>query len=184
MIRIATPADAAEIAEIYAPNVSESFISFEEIPPDAEAFARRMTAGLPRHPWLVAEEGGRITGYAYAGPHNQRAAYRWSAEATVYVRRGCERRGIGRALYARLLEILKSQGLRAIYAGVALPNPASVAFHESMGFAPAGAFPAAGFKQGWHDVGWWALDLGAPAGGEAPPPEPIPFAELVRQGRA
>ncbi len=175
-IRTATPADAAAIAEIYAPAVTDGFISFEESPPDAAEMAGRMTAGLPVYPWLVFEEEGRVLGYAYAGRHQARAAYRWSVDVTVYIRNGFHRRGIGRALYERLFAILKRQGFRMAYGGVALPNPGSVGLHEAMGFKPVGVYRDVGWKQGgWRDVGWWALDLGPLA---ELPPEPIPFGKL------
>jgi L-amino acid N-acyltransferase YncA len=185
MIRIATPDDAGQIAEIYAPYVTETVISFEETPPDAEAFARRMAAGLETYPWLVAETDGVIEGYAYAGRFSERAAYRWSVESSVYVRRGCERRGLGSALYARLFEILKAQGFHSVFGGATLPNPASVGLHERCGFTPVGVYKEVGYKQGaWRDVGWQRLDLGAPGGGGAPPPEPIPFSALRERGEA
>jgi phosphinothricin acetyltransferase len=179
-IRIATPADAAAIAEIYAPAVTDSFISFEEVPPDAAELTKRMTAGLPTYPWLVHEEDGRVLGYAYAGRHQARAAYRWSVDVTVYVRQGFHRRGVGRALYERLFEILRRQGFRMAFGGVALPNPGSVGLHEALGFKLVGVYPAVGFKQGaWRDVGWWSLDLGAPEKGGSIPPEPVSFSVLL-----
>jgi phosphinothricin acetyltransferase len=176
VVRVATLADAAAIAEIYAPAVTDGFISFEETPPDAAEFAKRMTAGLPIYPWLVLEEEGRVLGYAYAGRHQARAAYRWSVDVTVYVRNGFHRRGIGRALYERLFEILRRQGFRMAYAGIALPNEGSVGLHEAMGFALVGVYRDVGWKQGgWRDVGWWALDLGLLGD---PPPEPVSFGRL------
>jgi phosphinothricin acetyltransferase len=183
LIRVADLSDAPAIAEIYAPNVADSFISFEETPPDGAEMAARMTAVLPKYPWLVAELDGGVQGYAYGRPHQPRAAYRWCVEAGVYIRRGLERRGLGRALYQRLFTLLRRQGFRMVYAGIALPNDASVGLHEAMGMAPLGVYAAAGFKQGaWRDVGWWQLDLGAPAVGvDGAPAEPIPFAELMRR---
>jgi phosphinothricin acetyltransferase len=178
-IRIATPQDAAQIAEIYGPSVTDAVISFEETAPDAAEIAQRMTAGLPTYPWLVVEEGGLILGYAYAGRHQARAAYRWSVDVTVYVRDGHHRRGVARALYDRLFRILKRQGFRCAYAGIALPNPGSVGLHEAMGFEPVGIYRYVGWKHGaWRDVGWWALDLGAPDAHSGAPPEPTPFARL------
>lgn len=181
-IRTATLADAPAIAEIYAPAVTDGFVSFEETAPDAAEIAARMAVGLPIYPWLVLEDDGRILGYAYAGRHQPRAAYRWSVDVTVYVREGFHRRGIGRALYEPLFAVLKRQGFRLAYAGIALPNPGSVGLHEALGFAPVGVFREVGWKRGgWRDVGWWALDLGDPNPG-GPPPEPVPFAELRARG--
>lgn len=176
MIRAATLPDAPAIAEIYSPAVTDGFISFEETPPDAAEIGRRLAAGLPVYPWLVFEEGGRVLGYAYAGRHQARAAYRWSVDVTVYIRDGFHRRGIGRALYASLFEVLRRQGFRMAYAGIALPNSGSVGLHEALGFEPVGVYHAVGWKQGgWRDVGWWALDLGPLSD---PPGEPVPFAAL------
>jgi phosphinothricin acetyltransferase len=167
------------MAEIYAPAVTDGFISFEEAAPDAAEFAARMTAGLRAYPWLVFEEDGRVLGYAYASEHRSRASYRWSVDVAVYVRDGFRRRGVGRALYGRLLSILKRPGFRMAFGGVALPNPGSVALHDAMGFKLVGVYPAVGFKLGaWRDVGWWSLDLGDPAGSGRAPPEPIPFSTL------
>ncbi|HTI35288.1 MAG TPA: GNAT family N-acetyltransferase, partial [Miltoncostaea sp.] len=99
-------------------------------------------------------------------------AYRWAAETAVYVDPGHHRRGVGRRLYAALLAQLREQGVRTACAGITLPNPGSVALHESMGFAPVGVFRRVGWKHGaWHDVGWWQIDLG---GADGTPPEPRP----------
>lgn len=171
-VRLATAADAAGVRSIYAPFVRDTHVSFETaVPPEAEV-ARRIEAAVPTHPWLVAEAGGGVVGYAYAGPHRSRAAYQWSAETSVYVAEGGRRRGIGRALYAALLDVLRLQGFANAYAGIALPNPASVAFHEATGFKAVGVYRSVGFKGGaWRDVGWWALRLGD---GSAPaPPRPL-----------
>jgi phosphinothricin acetyltransferase len=172
-VRDADPArDAAACAAIYAPFVTDTATSFEEVPPTPEAMARRMAAYAVRHPWLVDEADGRVTGYAYASAFSERPAYRWTAETTVYVDPAHHRRGVGRRLYAALLHRLRAQGVRTACAVITLPNPASVALHESMGFAPVGVFRRAGWKHGaWRDVGWWQLDLGGPDGA---PPEPRP----------
>jgi len=172
VIRHADPdADAAAFAAIYAPYVSDSVISFELEPPSAEEMAERIRAGTATHPWLVFEEGGKVLGFAYGGQHHHRAAYRWSADVTVYVARGMHRRGIGRALYTALFELLRRQGFRVLCAGVTLPNDGSVGLHESLGFELVGVYRNVGWKDGrWHDVGWWQLDLGAPEGD--PPADP------------
>jgi phosphinothricin acetyltransferase len=180
-LRLATPADAAQIAEIYAPAVTDSHISFEEIAPDAAEIAARITTGLQTYPWLVFEDGGRVLGFAYAGRHQARASYRWSADVTVYIRKGYHRHGIGRLLYDELFAILRRQGFRMVFAGIALPNEASVGLHSAMGFKLVGVYPNVGFKRdGWRDVAWWALDLGDPGAG-GPPIDPIPLKELLRQ---
>ncbi len=173
-IRDARPDDdAAACAAIYAPAIEGSAISFEETPPGAAEIAARMRSYQPTHPWLVAERGGEVVGYAYACPHRDRAAYRWSVDVSVYVAAGERGSGHGRALYTELFERLRRQGFRSACAGVTLPNEASVGLHEALGFRPIGVFRQIGFKQGaWRDVGWWQLELApAPAGA---PPEPLP----------
>lgn len=177
-IRSADPQrDAAACAAIYAPIVEGSATSFEERAPDAAELARRIESVAATHPWLVAEEEGRgVVGYAYACPYQERPAYRWSASVSVYVAPDRVGEGLGRALYEELLARLRRQGFRMACAGITLPNPASVALHESLGFAQTGVNCEIGWKDGaWRDVGWWQLELapaldGAPA--EPLPPEP------------
>ena len=171
-IRVATQEHARAVAAIYAPYVTDTAISFEEQPPSPAEMAERIAATLETHPFLVYDDGQGVVGYAYAGPHAGRPAYRWSCNVTVYVAPGQTRRGIGRALYAELLDILKAQGFHSAFAGVALPNAASVGLHEAMGFIHLGTYREVGFKNGrWHDVGWWRRGLA-----EGPPAaEPIPF---------
>jgi len=173
-IRPADPArDAAACAAIYAPSVDSAPVSFELVPPDAAEFARRIEKYSATHRFLVAEEDGEVVGYAYACRWRERPAYDWSVEVSVYVDRVRHGQGIGRALYAELFDRLRAQGFRTAVAGVTLPNPASVALHESMGFESIGAFRRIGWKQGaWHDVGYWRLDLLPDA--EDPPPAPSP----------
>jgi L-amino acid N-acyltransferase YncA len=157
-IRIARANDAAALAAIYGPYVSDSVISFEMVPPMESEMAKRLAKTLPRFPWLVAECDGDAAGYAYAGLHCERAAYQWSADVSVYVHKDMRGRGsgIGRALYTPLFAILRAQGYCKVCAGVTLPNPASVALHEAMGMRPVGVYHHVGYKTGaWHDVGWW-----------------------------
>lgn len=159
-VRVATVADADAIAAIYEPAVLGSVISFEETAPDAAEMARRMAAGTAFCPWLVYEEQGIVLGYAYAGPHRKRAAYRYSCEVSVYVHPAAHRRGIGIALYEALFSRLRAMGMVNVYAGISNPadNPGSVRLHERFGFELVGVFRGIGFKNGaWHDVGWWAL---------------------------
>ncbi len=169
-VRVARLDDAAAVAAVYAPYVRETAISFETEPPDASEIRRRMAAGLPAYPWLVCEQEGGVVGYAHASPHRDRAAYAWSADVTVYLRQGLQRRGLGRALYCPLLELLRRQGFTRAYGGIALPNDASVALHEAMGFAPIGVYRSVGYKLGaWRDVGWWGFDLAELPAEPAPP---------------
>ena len=164
MIRLATEQDAPAIRAIYAPIVERTAISFETEPPSAEEMRRRIAATLSVYPWLVQEDERRILSYAYAGPHRARPAYRWSVDVTVYVAPDAHRRGIGRSLYTALFEVLQRQRFHAAFAGITLPNQASVGLHEAVGFAPVGIYRSVGFKLGaWHDVGWWQRPLGPTA---------------------
>jgi phosphinothricin acetyltransferase len=176
VIRLATRSDAEAIRAIYAPVVERTATSFEEAPPSVEEIGRRIGATLDRFPWLVFEEAGAVRAYAYAGEHRQRAAYRWSVDVSIYVAEEAKRRGLGRALYAALFDILRTQGFRCAFAGITLPNPASVGLHEAMGFTPVGVYRSVGFKlDRWHDVGWWQLPLGP---FPSDPGEPVPFRDL------
>lgn len=169
-IRAATPTDVSAIQRIYAAVVAETFASFEETPPDADEVARRMQAE-PLLPWLVADDAGRIAGYAYASHHRQRRAYRWSVDCSIYLAVGYRSRGIGRTLYGQLVDEVAELGYRVAFAGIALPNAASVRLHEALGFTPVGVFRDVGYKHGaWRDVGWWQRTLRLPA---MPPPEPV-----------
>ena len=107
------------------------------------------------HGWLVAEAGGHVAGYAYGSTHRTRAAYASSCDVAVYVDPAHARQGFGRALYGELLRLLGAK-YHAAFAGIALPNEASVGLHEAMGFTPVGIYREVGWKMGgWRDVGWW-----------------------------
>ena len=164
--------DAEAIATIYAPYVTDTVVSFEDVPPTAAEMAARIGRLTKTHAWVVADHGGEILGYAYGCPHRERAAYRWATEVSVYVDARHQRRGAGRALYEALLGLLADQGYRIALAGIALPNDASVGLHEACGFGPVGIYREIGFKHGtWWDVSWWQRGLaGEAADGE--PPEP------------
>jgi L-amino acid N-acyltransferase YncA len=171
-IRLAAEIDAPEIQCVYAPYCTNTPISFEHEPPTIKEMRMRISKILTEYPWLVCEEGGEILGYVYSSRHRERAAYQWSVDVTVYIRERHQRKGIGRALYTSLFEMLRLQGFYHAYAGITLPNLGSVGLHEAMGFQPVGVYRAVGFKGGaWHDVGWWQLELqpliskpGAPKG--------------------
>jgi phosphinothricin acetyltransferase len=173
LIRPADPErDADAVAAIYAPAVTSSFATFEEVPPPAAEIAERMRRLLPRTPWLVAELDGAVVGYAYAAPHRERPGYRWSVDISVYVAGGQQGRGIGRALYDELIPILRRQGFVNAYAGVALPNPASVALHEGIGMRRIGVYERVGWKfDRWVDVAWFGMRL---ADTDGQPAEPTP----------
>jgi len=174
LIRLAEEGDAAQIAAIYAPVVRDTIISFEAEPPTAEESARRVRDTVERWPWLVCERDGQVLGYAYAGAHRSRAAYQWSVDVSAYVREDARRTGVGRALYASLIAALDLQGFYNAYAGIALPNEASVGLHEAVGFRLVGVYRGVGYKRGaWHDVGWWGLALQEGAAREARPSPPV-----------
>jgi len=172
VIRHADPAaDAAACAEIYAPYVTSGVASFEDEAPGAAEMERRIAATAESYPWLVAERDGAVAGYAYGTVHRTRRAYRWVVEVTVYVDARRHRTGVGRGLYQALLPLLARQRLQVAVAGITLPNDASVALHESLGFQPVGIYRDFGYKFGaWHDVGWWQARL-APVTAE--PHEPL-----------
>jgi phosphinothricin acetyltransferase len=162
--------DATACAAVYAPYVAEGVASFEEQPPDAAEFERRIDRISATHPWLVAEEDGKVVGFAYASPHRERRAYRWSTDVTVYVDSAHHRRGIGRLLYEKLFELLRRQGFHMACAGVTLPNDASIGLHRALGFEQVGIYRRIGYKFGaWRDVAWLQAELQEP---QVPPAEP------------
>ena len=172
-IRLATAADGAALAAIYAPAVESQATSFELEPPDASEMGRRVAAVTARTPWLVCVHRSAVIGFAYGAQHRDRAAYAWSAEVSAYVHANAQRAGVGKALYTSLFAVLSLQGFRSVYAGITLPNAASVRFHESVGFTPVGVYHDIGYKFGrWHDVAWFERALG-PHETEVRAPRPI-----------
>lgn len=161
LIRLASAADAAAIAGIYAPYVTATAISFEEDAPDAEEMGRRIVGdGQGLHPWLIAAIDGQVVGYASSSPFRTRPSYRWTVETGVYLAPESRGRGLGRALMERMLDLLTRQGFTAAVAGITLPNEASVALHEKLGFAPCATYRDTGFKLGqWRTVQVFSRDL-------------------------
>ena len=181
IIRLARPADAADIHQVYAPIVSDTHISFERSVPSVAEIAARISKTLAQYPWLVCEIGGRLAGYAYASAFRARYAYLWTTETTVYVHPDFQRRGVSRALYHSLAAILRAQGYCNTVGVIALPNQASVRAHEAVGFRKIGVFENVGFKAGnWRHTGWWQLAL-RPMPEEPMPPRSI--GELAREAR-
>jgi phosphinothricin acetyltransferase len=156
---LATLDDGAAVAAIYRPVVAATAISFETILPDGDEMARRIDETLRSYPWLVCDVDGHLAGYAYATRHRVRGAYQWSVDTSVYIAEAYRRRHIGRGLYTSLFAILSAQGYFNAFAGIALPNQASVALHEAMGFEPIGICRVGYKLDRWHDVGWWQLIL-------------------------
>lgn len=159
-VRPAVSTDAAAIASIYRPIVESTAISFEEVAPGVDEIARRIGETTRAYPWLVAEREGQIAGYAYASRHRQRAAYRFSVDVSVYVAEDARKCGIATALYAALFKRLTESGFHRAFAGIALPNDASIALHQRFGFEPVGVYKEVGWKFGrWLDVAWFQKAL-------------------------
>lgn len=179
-LRLATAADAAAIAAIYAPYVADTAVSFETEPPDEVEMRARVESGGALYPWLAAcDQEERLLGYAYAAPFRTRRAYRFAVETTVYVDPNAHGRGVGRSLCSALITVLERQGFTQAIAAITLPNDASVRLHEALGFTQAGTYRQVGFKLGeWRSVGLWQRPL-APL--SDPPEEPKPFAALWRE---
>lgn len=169
LVRAATAADVPAMLEIYRPLVEQTAISFEIEPPGASQFAERLAHYSAGWAWLVCEEEGDLLGYAYGSPHRERLAYRWTTETSAYVATHARRRGVGRLLYLALFDALSRRGYCNALAGIALPNEASIALHQAVGFKLAGIFPSVGYKLGrWHDVAWFHRALIDPLPPDAP----------------
>lgn len=177
IVRLAAAGDMADVCRIVNHYIAATTVNFRTAPQTGEEWTADWSTHRTRYPWLVADEGGRVVGLAYAVPFKPRAAYDWCPEVTVYVAPGEARRGIGRRLYAELLGRLDAQGFRSQVAVIALPNAPSVALHEAFGFRHAGTLRGAGFKHGeWRDVGFWQRNVGSPED-PASPLSPVAAAE-------
>jgi L-amino acid N-acyltransferase YncA len=160
MIRAALTNDAAAIAEVYNYYVRHTLVTFEEVPVAVKEMAQRILDVSERLPWLVWEDGGAVVGWAYATAWKSRSAYRFSVETTVYVAASHQRRGVGGALYRKLIEDFRARKLHSVVGGIALPNEGSVALHEKLGFRKIAHFAEVGRKlDRWIDVGYWQLIL-------------------------
>ena len=163
-IRVARESDAAAQRDIYAPYVERTAVSFEYEAPDVAAFLERIRRVQEKYPYLVAESGGELLGYAYAGSFHTREAYSWSAEASIYLRMDCRRMGIVSALYRALEAALRAMGVRRLYASIAVPDEPdehltldSVRFHAAMDYHTVGEFHHCGgssaggtIRSGWR----------------------------------
>lgn len=185
-IRLATEQDAEKLVELYAPYVIHTAITFEYTVPTAQEFARRISHVLEKYPYLVAEQRGEIVGYAYAGTFNERAACDWSVEASVYIRQGCTKMGLGRQLYDALEEALAMQNIVNVNACIAVPEAEdeyltnnSVQFHAHMGYQMVGKFHKCGNKFGrWYHLVWMEKQIGAH---REHPPAVKPLEEIREQ---
>ncbi len=185
IIRTAAPEDAERLLAVYAPYVEHTAISFEYTPPSPEEFRRRIRSTLERWPWLVAQSGDQILGYAYAGPLGLRRAYQWSCEVSIYLSPAGQGRGLGRRLYQCLEVLLRRMGLRSAYACVAVPEEGpdeyltdnSLRFHTHIGYREVGRWRRSGRKFGrWYTIVWLEKELAA-HGEDCP--EPVPFPALT-----
>lgn len=160
-VRLATKTDISAVQSIYAVFVEKTAATFEIVPPSVLEMETRFEGISRRFPWLVSQTpDGSITGFAYASAHSDRGAYEWSANTSIYINGQWHGQGVGRALYSSLIRLLKLQGFYNAFAGITLPNHASVALHQSLGYRHIGTFSRIGFKLGaWHPVSWWHLEL-------------------------
>ena len=159
-LRDCTVQDAAPICAIYNHYVGETRVTFEETAVSAGEMAQRMAEVTGHFPWLVWERDGTVVGYAYSTPWKTRSAYRHSVETTVYLSQNATGEGIGTALYQSLFARLRPLSIHCAVGVIALPNAASVALHEKLGFIKAGHLHEIGLKFGqWIDVGYWELRL-------------------------
>jgi|UniRef100_UPI00404B188A L-amino acid N-acyltransferase YncA len=162
VIRPCQSSDAAAICAIYNHYIAETVITFEESPVEVADMAARIVEITAKLPWLVSVTDGLVTGYAYAGPWKGRCAYRYTVESTVYLAPTATGRGLGTQLYQALIDAVQTLGQHSVIGGVALPNPASVALHEKLGFRKVAHFEQVGWKfNRWIDVGYWERILSA-----------------------
>lgn len=173
-IRLASADDAGGIRAVYAPFV-DTPVTFEEEVPSCETYRERIERICEKYPCLVAEEDGRVVGFAYAHELRERIAFQWNAELSVYLAPDAQGQGVGSRLYAALIELLRLTGIKAVYGVVTSPNAASERLHRAFGFALMGVQPHAGFTCGaWHDVSWYVREI-APFEDAPAPPVPFPL---------
>ena len=176
-IRLARPNDLPSVLSISNDAAKETAANFAVEPEPLSEWQASFAQTHATHPWLVADDGQGVVGFAKATPWKGRCAYQYAVEVTVYVRPDSHGRGIGRALYSRLFELLRAQGYHTAIAGITLPNPASVRLHEAFGMRRVATFERIGWKFGrWHDVGYWQVELSDPAAGR---PALRPVAEVA-----
>lgn len=178
MIRLATESDLPEILEIYGPYILNTTASFEYTVPSLEEFTARFRGITEQFPWLVWEENGRILGYAYASHPFHRAAYRWCAESSIYLRPETRGKGIGKRLQLTLEEVLRQQGYAVVYAVITSENEGSLAFHRALGYTFTAEMPGCGYKFG-RNLGITWLEKRLFSGG-IPSDFPVPCFRIVK----
>lgn len=157
-IRKVELADAEQIAEVYNYYIQNTHHTFETDPLSGEEMRKRIVNTIENYPYLVAEVDGEICGYAYASQFKMRTAYAYAVEVSIYVKNASKQKGIGTSLYTQMFDELAETNTHAIIAGIALPNDASVRFHERLGFSKVAHFREVGYKLGrWVDVGYWQM---------------------------
>ncbi len=183
-IRVATPGDAEALLGIYAYYVKETAITFEYDVPTVEEFRGRIENTLKKYPYLVAEEEGKIVGYAYASAFKTRAAYDHSVETSIYVAKDCRRSGLGSLLLEELEKTLGKMNILNVNACISVPDGeedeyltfGSVRFHEKKGYKLVGTFHECGYKfSRWYNMVWMEKMLGEHV---APAPDVIAFPKL------
>lgn len=179
IIRQANKNDASAILDIYKPYIKNTSFTFETEVPALDDFQKRINDYLENWPWLVCEDNKQIAGYAYGSKHRERKGYQWCVESSIYIHDDYLHRGVGKVLYETLLEILKKQGYRNVYAVINLPNERSVKFHEKCGFVFFAMYPNVGYKMGkWKNVGWWQKNLNEY---NSEPDPPSKFSEMNKE---
>lgn len=170
LVRAAAASDIQRVAGLANEAAARSWASFATAPEPVADWERAWASTHEAHPWLVADEGGAVVGFARAGPYRPRGAYAWTAEVSVYVDPAWHGRGVGAALYGRLVALTRAQGYVTLLAGIAQPNEASERLHARFGFARVGSLSRVGYKLGaYRDVAFWQLSLWP----ELVPPEPL-----------
>ena len=182
-LRIAHPDDTAALLAIYAPYVEHTAITYEYTVPTVEEFSARIEHTLQKYPYIVAERGGELIGYAYTGAFHPRAAYDWCTETSIYLRRDCRKMGIGKMLYTALESLARAQGIINLEACIGWTDTPdehltnnSAEYHAHLGYRMVGRFYKCGYKFGtWYDMVWMEKLI---AEHPETPQDIIPFSKL------
>ena len=159
--RLADVSDTKEILDIYAPYITDTAITFEYDIPSIEEFRGRIEHISLEYPYVVCTYKDEIIGYAYAHRYGERAAYQWDVELSIYLDMNYKSLGVGKLLYNKLIEIVKLQNVRNIYACITSANEKSLKFHEKLGFEFIGIFKNTGYKfDSWYGVNWMGIAVG------------------------